>query len=222
MPRVTNRLRSRLRQGVAVLGLIVAPIGIHIAMATQRGMLWAGILIVLEATLVAWIALSVAQFRAVRWIGCAAVMAATSCILLFAPDGVLASSAMPHAIAYLSVLTVFATSLLPGRKPIVTVFAERSRGELPPALFRYTRRVTWAWCLFCAGQLLVSLSLLVFAPAHVWSAFVNLCNLPLLIAMFTGEFAWRTWRHGAWPRERLLDGLRMARQLNATSTRDAA
>jgi uncharacterized membrane protein len=215
-------MNARVRRGVAILGLIGAPIGVHIAMATQRGMVWAGILTIGEAGLVAWIALSFLPGRAVRWAGCVAVLAVTAAIWRLTPDGILASSAIPHAIAYLSVLTIFATSLLPGRKPIVTIFAEASRGELSPALDLYTRRVTWAWCLFCAGQLLTSLLLLLFAPAHVWSAFVNLCNLPLLIAMFSGEFAWRTWRHGAWPRERLTDGFRMAAQLKATSSHDAA
>jgi hypothetical protein len=59
--------------------------------------------------------------------------------------------------------------------------------------------------------------LLLFAPASVWSMFVNLCNLPLLAAMFCGEFAWRKWRHGSWPGERLSDGLRMAGQTRATT-----
>ncbi len=210
---------SRVRQGAAVLGLIVAPLGIHLAMATQRGLVWAGGLVILEAVLVAWIALSFVPFALLRWGGCAAVLVLTATVWWFAPAGIFASSAIPHAIAYISVLTVFATSLAPGRKPIVTIFAERSRGELPPAVLRYTRRVTWAWCVFCAGQLLGSLLLLLFAPAQVWSTFVNVLNFPLLVAMFCGEFAWRKWRHGAWPRERLTDGFRMAGQL---STHDGA
>jgi len=211
---------SRVRKGVAILGLVIAPLGIHVAMATHRGMLWAGILVVAEAVLVAWIALSLAATRGLRWIGCAIVLVLTSAVWWSAPDGIIASSAIPHSIAYLSVLTAFGASLLPGRKPTITVFAEKSRGELPPALLLYTRRVTWAWCLFCCGQLLGSLLLLLFAPAEVWSAFVNLCNFPLLVAMFCGEFAWRKWRHGAWPRERLTDGFRMAGQLGVTSTHD--
>lgn len=212
---------ARAREGAAILGLIVAPIGIHVAMATQRGMLWAGLLVIAEAVLIAWIALSFVRYRSLRWAGCAAVSLTTAVIWRLTSAGILASSAVPHAIAYVSVLAVFATSLLPGRKPIVTIFAERSRGELPPAVLLYTRRVTWAWCLFCGGQLLGSMLLLLFAPAQMWSTFVNLCNMPLLMAMFGGEFAWRTWRHGAWPRERLTDGFRMAGQLKATTTNDA-
>jgi uncharacterized membrane protein len=212
---------SGIRKGLVILALIGAPVGIHTAMATQRGMLWAGLLVIAEAVLIAWIALSFVPDRRLRWAGCAVVLAVTATIWLRSPDGILVSSAVPHAIAYLSILAIFAASLLPGRKPIVTIFAERSRGTLPPSVLRYTRRVTWAWCLFCAGQLLGSLLLLIFAPAAVWSAFVNLCNFPLLVAMFCGEFAWRTWRYGAWPRERLTDGFRMAGQLKATVGHDA-
>jgi uncharacterized membrane protein len=208
------------RNAAVVLALILAPVGIHTAMAMQRGLALAGSLVIAESGLIAWLALSFLAVRGLRWIGCAAVMALTAVIWLLSPDGIVASSAIPHAIAYVSLLTLFAASLAPGRKPIITVFAEKSRGVLPPSVALYTRRVTWAWCLFCAGQLLGSLLLLLFAPVAVWSAFVNLCNLPLLVAMFCGEFAWRIWRHGSWPRERLTDGIRMARELRTGTTRD--
>jgi uncharacterized membrane protein len=211
---------SPVRKGAVVLALVMAPLGIHVAMATQRGLAVAGVLVIAESGLIAWIALSFLPVRSLRWIGCAAVLALTTTIWLLAPDGIVASSAIPHAIAYLSLLTVFAASLMPGRKPIITVLAEASRGVLPPAVAVYTRRVTWAWCLFCTGQLGGSLLLLLFAPVTLWSAFVNLCNLPLLAAMFCGEFAWRTWRHGSWPQERLTDGFRLARQVRAGSTHD--
>jgi uncharacterized membrane protein len=203
-------LASHARKAVAILGFVIAPLTIHLAMATQRGTMWAGGLIVAESALVAWIALGFVPIRGVRWIGALAALGIATTILWLARDGIAASSAVPHTIAYLSVLTVFGTSLLPGRKAIVTILAEKSRGDLSPPVIRYTRRVTWAWCAFCAGQLLGSLLLLLFAPAQVWSAFINLCNLPLLAAMFCGEFAWRNWRHGSWPRERLTDGFRLA------------
>jgi len=214
-------IASPVRKGAVLLALIMAPIGIHVAMATQRGLALAGILVIAESGLIAWIALSFVPIRSLRWIGCVVVLTLTTAIWLLTPNGIDASSAIPHALAYLSLLTVFATSLAPGRKPIITVLAQASRGTLSPALLRYTRRVTWAWCLFCAGQLGASLLLLLFAPVTVWSAFVNLCNLPLLAAMFCGEFVWRKWRHGSWPQERLTDGFRLAREIRASSTHDA-
>jgi uncharacterized membrane protein len=211
------RWPKQIRKGMAILGLVIAPIGIHVAMATQRGMLWAGALVVLEAGLIAWIALSFLTAKPLRLAGCAMVLALTAAVWTFSPNGVIASSAIPHAIAYLSVLTVFGASLLPGRKPIVTTLAEKSRGPLPPEVIRYTRRVTWAWCLFCASQLLLSLLLLLFAPAETWSVFVNVLNWPLLAAMVCVEFAWRTWRHGNATRERLIDGLRLPGRLKVTT-----
>jgi len=212
-------VNGRLRKAMVILGLVVAPAAIHIAMATQRGLIWAGVLVIVESVLLAWIALSFAPNKKIRWAGCAAVLVTTAAIWCLTPAGIVASSAIPHAIVYMSVLAIFATSLLPGHKPVIMIFAEKSRGDLTPAVALYTRRVTWAWCLFCTGQLLTSLLLGLFAPAEMWSAFINLFNLPLLIAMFCGEFAWRTWRHGA-PRERLTDGFRMAGQLRSTTTHD--
>jgi uncharacterized membrane protein len=207
------RLSSRVRKGAAILACVIAPISIHIALATQRGMVWARALIVIEAVVIAWIALSFAPTASLRWMGCAAVFVITLAIWRFTGDGIVVSSAVPHTIAYLSLLVIFAASLAPGRKAIITVFAEKSRGDLSPIVVRYTRRVTVAWCMFCAGQLLVSLLLLLFAPFRIWSLFVNVLNLPLLVTMFSCEFAWRTWRHGSWPRERLTDGFRLAGQI---------
>jgi len=209
---------SRIRTGVALLALAMAPLGIHIAIATRHGMVWAGTLVIAEAALIAWFALSFVPVPGLRWIGCATVLAVTAAIWRFSPDGIAAASAIPHAIAYLSLLAAFGASLAPGRKAIVTVFAEKSRGELSPAVILYTRRVTWAWCVFCACQLLGSSLLLVFAPAWVWSAFVNLCNPPLLAAMFCGEFAWREWHHGSAPCERLTDSVRMAARVARSAT----
>lgn len=214
-------IAAPVRKGAVLLALIMVPIGIHLAMATQRGLALAGILVIAESGLIAWIAFSFVPVRSLRWIGCAVVLALTSAIWWLSPSGINVSSAIPHALAYLSLLTVFGASLAPGRKPIITILAEASRGTLPPPVLLYTRRVTWAWCLFCAGQLAVSMLLLLFAPVTVWSAFVNLCNLPLLAAMFCGEFAWRKWRHGSWPQERLTDGFRLAREVRTGSTRDA-
>ena len=168
------------RDGLAILVLIVAPIGIHLAMATQRGMLWAGIMVDRGSHLPRLDShCRSCHCRSARWAGCAIVLIVTTVIWRYSENGIIASSAIPHAIAYLSILTIFGSSLLPGRKPIITTFAERSRGELPPPVLRYTRRVTWAWCLFCAAQLLGSLLLLLFAPVAVWSAvIVNILNLP--------------------------------------------
>ncbi len=99
-----------------------------------------------------------------------------------------------HAVAYAGLLLWFAASLGFGREPVVTGFARQIRRTMPPDVVGYTRRVTAAWCVFFAGQLLASSALLIAAPAAVWSAFVSVWNLPLIVAMALAEFACRAVR----------------------------
>jgi uncharacterized membrane protein len=103
---------------------------------------------------------------------------------------------------------------------VVTTLARRSRGHLPDDVVRYTRRVTWAWCGFFAAQLLASALMLAFAPLHVWSWFINLGNLPLIGVMVCAEYIYRQWRHAARPPERLVDMVRIFRQIRAMPIRE--
>jgi uncharacterized membrane protein len=64
-------------------------------------------------------------------------------------------------------------------------------GELSDRKIRYTRGVTIAWTAFFVGVSLVSLTLFIFASAHVWSVFANLLSTPMLAAMFIGEYICR-------------------------------
>lgn len=82
----------------------------------------------------------------------------------------------------------FGRTLAPGAVPLISRFARIVHGELSPRLVRYTRSATWAWVIYFALNVLVSLLLFALAPPAVWSAFVNLLSLPLLGAMFAGEF----------------------------------
>jgi uncharacterized membrane protein len=54
--------------------------------------------------------------------------------------------------------------------------------------------------MFFAAQLIGSALLFVFAPIEVWSAFVNLLNLPSLGLMFAGQWIYRNIRHPGFPR----------------------
>ena len=83
---------------------------------------------------------------------------------------------------------------------------------MPDKVVRYTRKVTIAWCVFFAAQLVVSLALLLLAPATIWSGFINLLNLPLIAAMVLAEFACRlvVFRHE--PHTSLIDTLSAVRR----------
>jgi hypothetical protein len=101
-------------------------------------------------------------------------------------------SALSHWAIYASLLTTFALTLRQGHTPLITAMAGRLHGKLlSDEIIRYTRKVTIAWCLFFAAQLLTSVLLFVFAPLTVWSFFVNVLDIPLVVAMFAGEYAYR-------------------------------
>ncbi len=106
----------------------------------------------------------------------------------------MATSGISHTAIYLSLLLLFAQSLRPGRRALVTDLARRIRGTLTPAMVRYTRTVTKAWCVFFTAQLMVSAILLAWAPPAVWSLYVNLLDLPLVLTMFVTEYAVRRLR----------------------------
>lgn len=90
-----------------------------------------------------------------------------------------------------ALLLFFANSLLKGRIPLCTQWADLVHGPLSDAERRYTRGVTLAWSLFFGAMALTGVLLYVFAPAPVWSAFNNLWSLPLVAAMFVTEYAVR-------------------------------
>jgi uncharacterized membrane protein len=203
-----------------VLILLAAPIAAHVALVTQRGTVVAGVLVAAQAALVAWIGSFAIPSRALR-AGAAGLLFLFVLVLSrFVDGGPLAASAVPHAMAYLALLALFAASLGLRREAVVTTLARRSRGRLPDDVVRYTRRVTWAWCGFFATQLLASALLLAFAPLNAWSWFINLGNLPLIGVMFGAEYIYRQWRHAARPPERLVDMLRIFRQIRAMPIRE--
>ena len=124
-----------------------------------------------------------------------------------------------HAIAYVALFTWFTASLRPQREPVVTAFARRVRATMPDKVIRYTRQVTIAWSVFFAAQLVLSALLFLVAPAAIWVAFVNLMNLPLVVAMMLAEAACRRilFRHEA--RTSLAETLSAMRHLRFTHAR---
>lgn len=117
----------------------------------------------------------------------------------------IASTGVPHALAYTAMLIIFARSLTGGQESVITSLALRMRGPLNPVVLRYTRRVTLAWCVFFAAQLVTSLTLFLWAPVAVWSMFINVANFPLVLVMFMLEYAYRLVRYPAGTRDSFSD-----------------
>lgn len=114
--------------------------------------------------------------------------------------GLAAVSGMSHAAAYLFLLWYFGRTLARGREPIITRYARSVHGTLRPGMDLFTRKLTIAWCVFFAAQLIASALLFGLASLSAWSLFVNLLNLPLLALMFAGQFVYRMVRHPDYPR----------------------
>jgi uncharacterized membrane protein len=127
--------------------------------------------------------------------------------------GLIAASGLPHTLVYLGLLLMFGATLRPGHDALITALARRMYGDISDDMWRYTRRVTWAWCFFFAAQLLTSLALFLLAPLAVWSFFVNVLNLPLLALMFVAEQLCRPFLLRDAPRHSFADVRRMIRHV---------
>ena len=132
-----------------------------------------------------------------------------------------ATAGIPYVAAYVTLLTLFGASLLPGREAFITVIARKIHGTMRPDIAVYTRRVTVAWCCFFAAQLIVSLTLFFFAPLVVWSFYVNVLDLPLIVLMFSGEYLYRITHVRNWPRSTVLQVIRAFSQCNAAPAKHA-
>jgi len=90
--------------------------------------------------------------------------------------------------------TVFSSTLLPGKTPLITHFAQMVYGiPLPSEVDRYCRYATWAWALFFVVLALISLVLYTFGSVMVWSFFCNILYFPLIATMFVGEYIVRSY-----------------------------
>lgn len=85
----------------------------------------------------------------------------------------------------------FGRTLLGGRQPLCTHFAEMAHGALTPQHAHYARQVTWAWTVFFGLMATASTLLFFLAPLTVWSVFANFLTLPLIALMFMVEFGVR-------------------------------
>ncbi len=103
---------------------------------------------------------------------------------------------------------VFGRTLMAGKKPLCTRFAEVVHGPLTPQHEIYARQVTVAWTLFFAVMVLISTLLFFLAPLATWSVFANFMTLPLVALMFIVEYRVRKRVLPEMPGAHILDAVR--------------
>jgi uncharacterized membrane protein len=126
--------------------------------------------------------------------------------------GLAAVSGVSHATVYLFLLWYFGRTLASGREPIITRFARSVHGTLQPEPELFTRKLTVAWCVFFAVQLIASALLFAFAPLEAWSLFINLLNFPLLALMFVGQSVYKMFRYPEFPRTSIMQAVQAFRK----------
>ncbi len=103
---------------------------------------------------------------------------------------------LPPIAINLLLLVIFAKTLLPGNEPLITQLSRLERGEIPPELVSYTRRLTWVWSIFFGALVIESVLLPVYASIEIWSLFTNILNYLFIAVLFFGEYFYRVVRYG--------------------------
>jgi len=85
----------------------------------------------------------------------------------------------------------FLHTLHGGRTPIITAIARSIHKNIPDSIVRYTRKVTIAWAIFFAAQVLLSLVIFATTSIATWSVFANILHWPMIAAMFGAEYLCR-------------------------------
>lgn len=117
---------------------------------------------------------------------------------------------LPPVIVFAGLTWLFGRSLRSGRTPLAAQIGERIRGELPPPVARYGRRVTQIWTLLFLALTIECVLLGLFAPPFWWSLFTNFINFALMALLFIGEYPVRKVVLGDLEQTPFIDGLREA------------
>jgi uncharacterized membrane protein len=206
---------------VGIALIVIAPVVIHVAITTST---WTQLIVIIPIAQMTILG-AIAVFRdpaRIKWLGPIAVIAA---LVIFCAErsglSLTALPGLPHAMAYSALLLGFGYTLLPGHEAVLTRAVNAVRGPLPAEMVVHTRRVTLAWCCFFAAQLVGSMALYVFAPLEIWSFFINVLNLPLVVLMFVAEGLYRFFRFRDFPMDRFSDIIRVVAKTTEKRTQQA-
>lgn len=192
----------RLGKVLLVVAVIAYPLFLHGAIANSgSGGLQLLLVLLPLLAVAAWVV-----FRAVSkawWPLYALALATFTGYLILGEHeriGLIAVTGISHASFNLFLMWFFGHTLFGGREPLISRIARLMNGKEHPGVAAYTRKVTIAWSLYFAMQVIVSAALYSFASITAWSFFINVLNLPLLATMFIVEYLYRITAHPDHPR----------------------
>ena len=127
-------------------------------------------------------------------------------------------AALIPAMAQATLALLVGRTLLPGRVPAIRRVAEGLHADgspLPPDIQRYTRWVTWLWCITFAGLAAVDL---VVATGWTWLAqapiFATVMDLAIVATVLIAEFAYRRQRYAQFTVRNFGEFLRRLRRID--------
>ncbi|MGH8518437.1 MAG: hypothetical protein ACREUE_13380 [Panacagrimonas sp.] len=158
-------------------------------------------------TLLAVIPLVRSLFRLRIWAWALAFVVAAGLYLLTSVGGGIYALYLPSILIPGLLLWVFASSLRPGRVPLITEIARRTRKSMSPRLETYCHRLTVLWILLFAVMVIAALGFIAAGQRELWSLQTNLLNYIACGLMFAGDHVYRVWRMREEPHPRFIEYL---------------
>ncbi len=168
--------------------LLAYPVALHLGVVNDR--MQPALILLLGLMLVSGV-LMLARGNRYGWTVLGGFMAAAGWITLYhgEPETLLK---LPPVLINGILCLLFGYTLLPGRKPLISRFAEIMHGHaLDAQSLRYTRGVTLLWSALFALLTLESLLLGMLAEPALWSLFTNFLNYLFVLLLFVVEYRLR-------------------------------
>jgi uncharacterized membrane protein len=182
----TANLAQRLLGGLILLLVIAYPFTLHLGILGNENLQPA---LVILLGLIILSALSMILRR--NWMGWVLLSVGIALTVWLISGGVDSSLVLklPPLLINLFLAALFSSTLLPGKRALISRIAEMMHGQkLDPVAERYTRRMTLFWALLFVAILLETLLLTLFASAEIWSLFTNFINYAIVGLVFLVEY----------------------------------
>lgn len=103
---------------------------------------------------------------------------------------------VPPVVINLALALYFGMTLRAGAVPLVVqMMCHEYRGNPPPPIQAYGRRVTWTWVVYFTAVALTSLVLAFTVALETWSLFANVLNYVFAVLLLFGQYCYRILRY---------------------------